>query len=308
MPLIAALTGMYGGWLPVVYFLWKDRPWRPYWALLNGLWVLSWLLTYQVWPSSPPSEGDSPALRIATWNLDASDYDRKRIDRDLVFLAERGADIVCLQEVYLGNYSPECFAEKAGYPYILFGKAGPAMGMAILSRYPVWLHEHPLLLPGSTNGILMGKVLLPGGDTILVVNVHYPSYRLARLSSWQYAHWHSVWEAQSKIDALLEMIIKSWSGPIWIGGDFNSIPLSYAAGQWWRNGLRDSYFSAGWLEGPTWRPIPLRIDYVWGPCPAHHQTICWTEHHHHAYVLAEYSEKDLTAVTRKSTTFARLGR
>ena len=265
-------------------------------------------MTYQLWPESPQPADQLPTLRIATWNLDASDYDRKQIDRDLAFLAKCGADIVCLQEVYLGDYSVECFAEKAGYSYILFGKAGPAMGMAILSRYPVWLHEHPVLLRGSTNGVLMGKVILPEGDTVLVVNVHYPSYRLARLSSWQYAHWSSVWEAQRKIDTLLEVIITSWSGPIWICGDFNSIPLSYAAGRWWRSPMWDSYFSAGWLEGPTWRPIPLRIDYVWGPCAAHHQAISWAENHHHACILAEYSEKELTAVMRKNTTFARLGR
>ena len=299
---------MYGGWLPAVYFLWKDRPWRPYWGLLNGLWVLSWLLTYQLWPATTTPESDSPILRIATWNLDASNYDWNQIDRDLAFLAQKGSDIVCLQEVYLGKYSPECFAEKAGYSYILFGKAGPAMGMAILSRYPVWLHEHPFLLRGSTNGVLMGKVILPGNDTIMIVNVHYPSYRLGRLSSWQYAHWHSVWEAQRGIDTLLGMMMSLWSKPMWICGDLNSIPLSYAAGQWWRSPLQDSYFSAGWLEGPTWRPIPLRIDYIWGPCTAHQQKTYWAEKHQHAYVLAEYAQKELNAVMKKSTTFARLGR
>ena len=265
-------------------------------------------MTYQLWPEKAKPEIEPPALRIATWNLDASDYDRKLIEKDLAFLAESGADIVCLQEVYLGDYSAECFAEKAGYPYILFGKAGRAMGMAILSRYPVWMHEHPLLLRGSTNGVLMGKVLLPTNDTILVVNVHYPSYRLAHPRSWHYAHWHSVWEAQRRIDTLLRMTTRLWAGPIWLCGDFNSIPLSYTAGQWWRSRLRDSYFSAEWLEGPTWRPIPLRIDYVWGPCPAHQQKTCWAENHCHAYVLAAYTERELTTVMRKSTTFASVGR
>ncbi len=305
---MAALTGMYGGWLPTLYFFWKDRSGRLYWSMLIGLGILSWLTTYQLWPQREDLISESSALRIGTWNLDASDYSRKQIEKDLAFLAQADADIVCLQEVYLGDYSPECFAERAGYPYILFGKAGPAMGMAILSRYPVVLHEHPLLLRGSTNGVLMGKVILPSGDTILVVNVHYPSYRLGRSRSWKYAHWHAVWDAQRGIDTVLDVVRRLWSGPLWVCGDFNSIPLSYAAARWWRSALVDSYFWAEWLRGPTWRPIPLRIDYIWGPTPARSQKTYWAEPHHHAYVLAQYGDQEVAAALRKTPTFASLGR
>jgi endonuclease/exonuclease/phosphatase family metal-dependent hydrolase len=304
---MAALGAMYGGWVVVVYFLWKDRDKRLYWGFLAGMWGLSWGFTYRLWPFSEKKPPPSPTLRIATWNMDASHYDRKLIERDLAFLAEVRADVVCLQEVYLGDYSAECFAERAGYPYILFRKAGPAMGMAILSRYPVTDYGASILLRGSTNGVLAGKVALPSGDTVQVVNVHYPSYRLGKAESWKYRHWHRVWEAQREIDSLLARIREAWQRPMWVCGDFNAIPLSYAAGQWWGY-LWDSYGAAGWLEGPTWRPIPLRIDYIWGPSPAYRQTTRWVEGHHHAYLLAEYGERSLTPVKRKSLTFALLGR
>ncbi len=305
---MAALGAVYAGWLLIGYFLWKDRGGRLYWILYGALWVSSWLLNYRLWPTPKKTPFLDPALRIATWNMDASDYDRRLIEKDLDFLARMGADIVCLQELYLGDYSAECFAERAGYPYILFGKAGPAMGMAILSRYPITLHEDPFLLKGSTNGILIGEVVLPSGDTALVVNVHYPSYRLGRLSSWLYSHWRQVWKAQQRMDTLLAVISQSWSGPLWIGGDFNAIPLSYAVGELQRSGLKDSYAAAEWLEGPTWRPFPLRIDYIWGPCIPHRQKTYWAPKHHHAYVLAEYGGAELAAVIKKSATFARLGR
>ncbi len=298
---------MYGGWVVVVYLLWKDRDQRLYWFFLAGMWAVSWGLTYRFWPSSEKKLPLSPTFRIATWNMDASHYERKLVERDLAFLAEMRADVVCLQEVYLGDYSAECFAERAGYPYILFRKAGPAMGLAILSRYPVVGCEASILLRGSTNGVLAGKVALPDGETVLVVNVHYPSYRLGKAESWQYGHWRRVWEAQREIDGLLGRIRGAWRRRMWVCGDFNAIPLSYAAGQW-RRYLRDSYGAAGWLEGPTWRPIPLRIDYIWGPSPAYRQTTQWAERHHHAYLLAEYGEPSPTLVKRKSHTFAVLGR
>ncbi len=305
---MAALSGMYGGWLPIGYFLWRDRKGRHYWVLLGGMWTLSWLMTYRLWPEANSPQQPSHPLRIATWNMDASHYDRQQLEKDLDFLARMGADIVCLQEVYLGDYSAECFAARAGYRYILFGKAGPAMGMAILSQYPIISHEHPLLLKGSTNGILAGEVILTYGDTIRILNVHYPSYRLGRSESWRYKHWRLVWEAQRQIDTVLEAVGHLGSERIWVCGDFNAIPFSYAVGRWWGSRLRDSYFSAEWLEGPTWRPVPLRIDYIWGPCVARHQKTYWVEQHHHAYLLAEYSEEELATILGKSATFARLGR
>jgi len=306
-PQMAALGAMYGGWVVVVYLLLIDRNERLYWGFLTGMWAVSWGFTYQFWPFSEKKPPLSPTLRIATWNMDASHYERKLVERDLAFLAEMRADIVCLQEVYLGDYPAECFAERAGYPYILFRKAGPAMGLAILSRYPIADYGVSVLLRGTTNGVLAGKVALPDGDTVLVVNVHYPSYRLGKVESWQYGHWRRVWEAQREIDGLLGQIRGTWRRRMWVCGDFNAIPLSYAVGQW-RECLRDSYGAAGWLEGPTWRPIPLRIDYIWGPSPAYRQTTRWAQRHHHAYLLAEYGEPSPTLVKRKSHTFAVLGR
>ena len=288
------------------YFLWKDRTWRLYWIFLAGMWGLSWSLTVRLWPFSLKKALPSPTLCMATWNMDASHYERKLIERDLAFLAEMRADVVCLQEVYLGDYSAECFAERAGYPYILFGKAGPAMGLAILSRYPVVDYGASVLLQGSTNGVLVGKIILPNGDTVLVVNVHYPSYRLGKVKSWWYGHWRRVWEAERQIDSLLEQLRRVWRGPMWVCGDFNAIPLSYAVGQWWGR-LQDSYGAAGWLEGPTWRPIPLRIDYIWGPSPAYRQMTRWADGHFHAYLAAEYSAHSPTLMKRKSLTFVPLG-
>lgn len=228
--------------------------------------------------------------------MDGAHYDRRQIERDLVFIRSIGADIFCLQEVYLGDYLPEAFARKAGFLHYVFLDAGGATGMLVLSRYPLRILGEPLLVRGSTNGILAARFYLANGQSGVVVNVHYPSYRLASRRRWRYSWWKAVWTQQRRFDRRLESLVRAHRGEIlFLGGDFNAVPWSH---MWWRLtlwGLSDSFWAGAWLSGPTWRPIPLRIDYLWATSSSDYQEIFWQEGQAHACVVAEYPiEKVLT--------------
>jgi endonuclease/exonuclease/phosphatase (EEP) superfamily protein YafD len=288
VPLMSALSWMYLGGLSAGYFFWRDKRWRWYWLIHGLVWVLMLSLNWQFGIRSR-NGGSGPTLRIATWNMDAAHYARRQIKTDLAFIRRMEADVFCLQEVYLGDYTPEAFAKEAGYPYILFAKAGPAVGMAILSRYPIWSKQSPLLLRGATNGLLVGAICLPSGETLAVANVHYPSYRLGRLSSWQYRHWKAVWQSQALLDQRLAHLVSGVPAiSLWICGDFNAIPLSHAWMQWNRRGFTDSFVEAAWLSGPTWHPFPLRIDYIWSWHWPRRQRLYWQPSQQHACITADY--------------------
>ncbi len=298
VPLAAALVWSCGGVFLVLWRWWVDRPGRWYWGIQGLVWLVSLSFTWRLWPHSPAPRH---AFRVASWNMDAAHYDRRQIEKDLYFIRSIRADIFCLQEVYLGDYSPETFAKKAGFSHHVFLKAGGARGMLILSRYPLAMMEEPLLVRGSTNGIMAARFYLPNGRSGIVVNIHYPSYRLANWRRWRYSWWKAVWAQQRRFDAKLQRLIADYRrDPLFLCGDFNAVPWSHI---WWRLvrwGLWDSFWAGSWLRGPTWRPIPLRIDYLWSTSLDPYQETLWQSRQDHACLVAAYPIEKVFTFADKS--------
>jgi exodeoxyribonuclease-3 len=74
-------------------------------------------------------------LRLATWNINSI---RLRADQVARFVAEQGADVVCLQEIKCreGEFPREARAD-AGLPHIVVAGQKGSHGVAIASRLPL---------------------------------------------------------------------------------------------------------------------------------------------------------------------------
>jgi exodeoxyribonuclease-3 len=149
-------------------------------------------------------------VRIATWNINGL---RARLDFLLAWLAERGPDVVGLQELKLADAEfPYAELEKLGYRAAVHGQKA-WNGVAVLAREP--LEVTRCGLPGQE---AMGARLLTArvGDldftTVYVPNgKHVGHVDFARKLAW--------------LDALADHLEASGAAaPAVLGGDFNVCP------------------------------------------------------------------------------------
>lgn len=298
LPFFGSLFWTYGGGIFFLWILFRDRPFRWIWGIALGLWGIS---LQSIWNLSVPHEKGSAVFRIATFNMDAAHYKRPRIEILAESLRRWHPHILCLQEVYLGDYTPKSFAHRLGYAHYAFLDAKRQTGMMILSDFPILHIKNHLLLPYTTNGLHEVRIRLAGGQTARVLNVHFPSYRLSRDESWQWKWFSQVWEWHALFyHRLLESISSGQKDLLWVCGDFNMMPYHPLYVKLWQS-LHDSYSAAVWGEGPTWRHL-LRIDYIWSGLKAASYRTRWLPHQAHAYVEAAYS------VPANSPIFAERGR
>lgn len=275
----------YGGGLLYLAGLTTDRKYRGAW--IGGLvgWIGSLAFLWQLWPFSHPSPG---RLRVGSFNMDAAHYRRPQIERLIDSLRRWHPDILCLQEVYLGDYSAKAFAQKLGYPYFTFLDAGGHTGMFVAAKWPIQHSRNLLLLPGTTNGLQEVVIGLPSGEKAKLLNVHFPSYRLGRKESWSWGWWRSVWSHHRHFAETLWQHIQGWRGPLWVCGDFNALPYHPLYLRLWQK-LHDAFYASSWGEGPTWKHPWLRIDYIWSNRPAQLYQVRWIPAQAHGYVEAHFS-------------------
>ncbi|MCX8112833.1 MAG: endonuclease/exonuclease/phosphatase family protein [Bacteroidia bacterium] len=297
LPFFTALFWVYGGGAFFTVGLLSDNRHRWFW--LAGLLVWIGSLRY-IWSFFPSISHETPFLRIATFNMDAAHYRRPQIERLADSLRRWHPDILCLQEVYLGDYTVEAFARRVGYTHYTFLDAKMHMGMLILSDFPIEKDRIHLLLPGTTNGLHEARLRLPDGEVAQVIHIHFPSYRLGREDSWSWNWLSRIWGYHAKFYKNLYHLLEKPSTMVWVCGDFNAPPF-HPIYRMLNRLLYDSHTAAPWGVGPTWQRV-LRIDYIWGSHPALWQRIRWIPGQAHAYVEAAY------ALSTKSATFVSSGR
>lgn len=299
LPFVMALIWTYAGGGLFLIGLIRDASYR--WAWLPAL--LLWLgsLKY-IWNLFPPSPSSEATLRIATFNMDAAHYRRAQIERLIDSLKRWHPEILCLQEVYLGDYTVESFVQRIGYKYYAFLDARMQMGMLILSDFPIERRLSHLLLSGTTNGFHEAWIKLPTGEHARILHIHFPSYRLGRERSWRWTWLSQTWQRQAEFYHEMKQRLseKKSATLVWVCGDFNALPF-HPLYRFLSSFLYDSHASAAWGSGPTWRHL-LRIDYIWGPFPALRQTIRWLPGQAHAYVESGYE------LSPERRTFAVAGR
>ena len=136
-------------------------------------------------PAASREEGDAGTLRVVSYNIrhGRGTDDVLDLDRTAATLRALSPDIVGLQEVDRGVERSEGVDQAAELGRALelhsaFGAfmdyQGGEYGMAILSRHPM-VRTWPVHLPPGNEPrmALAAAVALPGGDTVVVVNVHF---------------------------------------------------------------------------------------------------------------------------------------
>lgn len=286
VPWVAALSWLYGGGVLCLFGWLRDRKYRKLWLVGLGIWIGHSGLVWQLLPRSTAVGG---LFRIGSFNMDAAHYKRPQIERLADSLAAWHPTLLCLQEVYLGDYTPEAFAKRLGYRYQAFLNAGGATGMLVLSDLPILRSRTHLLLPGSTNGLQEVHIQLPDKETLRLFHIHFPSYRLGKGAvRWRWTWLEQVWQAQREFaECLLRQLPKK--GLYWICGDFNALPYHplYVSLVW--RGLRDGFWASPRGEGPSWRYPWLRIDYIWGSQSATAFRTRWVPGQAHAYLEGSYA-------------------
>ncbi|MDW8057369.1 MAG: endonuclease/exonuclease/phosphatase family protein, partial [Bacteroidia bacterium] len=289
IPFVVAVIWTYVGGGFFLLGLLYDRAYRWIWGIELLVWGGSVHLVWSLFPSASPCLA---GVRVGTFNMDAAHYQRARIEKLADSLSRWHPHILCLQEVYLGDYSAKDFALRLGYKHYAFLDAKMQMGMLVLSDFPLEkVHTH-VLLSGTTNGLYEVWVQLPWGEKAQIINVHFPSYRLGREKSWNWDWLSQVWSEHARFYEKLEAILRKKVNYRWVCGDFNALPF-HPVYRMLRSRLYDSHEAAQWGKGPTWRRL-LRIDYIWADQPAVSQSIRWIPGQSHAYVEAAYSWKSAT--------------
>jgi endonuclease/exonuclease/phosphatase family metal-dependent hydrolase len=171
-----------------------------------------------------PSAASSSTLRVVSYNIRHGRGNDERVDleRTARVLRAQSPDIVALQEVDERVQRSGSVAQADSLGQLLgmnaafgsfFDYQGGQYGMAILSRHPI-AGVHPIRLPDGNEPriALMVKVVMPGADTIAVVDVHFDwvsndSFRFAQAST-------------------LARVLDTLRSPYILLGDFNDQPGS----------------------------------------------------------------------------------
>lgn len=133
----------------------------------------------------PPPATDQGALRLVSYNIrhGRGMDDRVDLERTARVLREQAPDLVALQEVDRRAERSGGVDQAAELGRLLdmtpafepfMGFQGGHYGMAILTRLPL-LRSWPIELPDGQEPrvALAAQVLLPRGDTVVAVNVHF---------------------------------------------------------------------------------------------------------------------------------------
>ncbi|MCX7653045.1 MAG: endonuclease/exonuclease/phosphatase family protein [Bacteroidia bacterium] len=298
VPFLTAIIWTYGGGIYFLIGILRDGSYKWLWSIAFVVWTVS--LQF-IWRLLPSEKSNLQTIRVATFNMDAAHYKRPQIELLADSLRHWHPQILCLQEVYFGDYTPAEFARRLGYDYYAFLDAKMHMGMLILSDYKIEKTISHELLHGTTNGFHEAWIRLPSGESARILNIHFPSYRLRREGAWQWKWLNRIWAYQERFyGKLRQTLVKNDGKILWLCGDFNTLPFHPLYLNLSRK-LYDSHMTARWGTGPTWLHL-LRIDYIWSSLPAASHEIRWLPGQEHAYIEAGYR------LSAESVTFAQTGR
>jgi endonuclease/exonuclease/phosphatase family metal-dependent hydrolase len=233
-------------------------------------------------------------LRLLVYNIhagkDAAGIDN--LERVAALVRSTRADVALLQEVDRGTRrsgrvdQPAVLAARTGFS-VAFGKTldydGGEYGIAVLSRWPIQDDtlirlpvEPPQLRSGPSyepRGAQRVVVRAPGAD-LTIVNAHIDASRE---------------DHYRRQEIRTVLAIARGTGPIVVGGDFNSTPESAVQSDARQGGLRDAWPTCGAGDGLTYpaRAPVRRIDYVYltGTATCSHAEVLESEASDHRPLL-----------------------
>jgi len=157
-------------------------------------------------------------MRIATWNVNSV---RQRLEHLLVWLKERGPDVVCLQEIKCQDEAfPREPIEALGYQVVTHGQK-TFNGVALLSRVP-FEETRPGLKGDDTDlhARFLEGFLMHGKQPLRIACLYLPNGNPPETDKYQYKiNWMKRLLEYSRENLKHEQ-------PLVLAGDFNVIPTA----------------------------------------------------------------------------------
>jgi len=272
-----------------------------YWVLRLKLWLLISLAgllltigTSRLWfPVNFGGENNEKktTITVMTFNVMYLDFiknpDSNELHPVIDYIAQSGADIVCLQEVgmdFLHKRLKEKKTKKAlkAYRYVLSGSSEGLYSVVCLSKYPV-ISSRRIAYESLSNSSYRYDFRIDG-KTVTVINNHLESNKLNSKEKNHYTNLVTSGGESEELTKVAELIgskvgsatsiraaqamavaeeVRVCGNPVIVCGDFNDIPGSYVY-HTLADGLTDAWVVKGLGWGNTFHEnrFLFRIDYI----------------------------------------------
>ncbi len=230
-------------------------------------------------PVNIPENIPQDAVKVLSFNIGGACAEEKQQFID--YITGQDADIICLQEVYWKGKWVDNEQVRAVYPHIvtLSGKAK----MSCVSKYPIVGTEQ---IHYKSGGNMSAAYYLDiNGDTVMVINNHFESYRFSEQELNQYREITGSnmpmrkREEESKdmvkklmagkkmrgpqVEAVNDYMLRNWKRHTIVCGDFNETANEYAHYLLTKK-LNDAFTRAGNGFGFSFskNKLHFRIDHI----------------------------------------------
>ncbi len=266
---------------------------RRWWGLISGIGLMVCCVAIRTYfPLNFPSGPPDGAIKVMSYNIyqlgknvDGKSWSEAGIPKEespiVNYLVASDADIVCCQEAFPLKEAKVDSVLATAYPYREYVKVHTET-VACLSRFPI-VGSDSIDYPSVGNGSVAFKVLVKG-DTVLVINNHFESYKLNDADKAEYKELvvhpddenarQNFEDLSTKVaaanairakqaDIVDELIAKSPYRYIIACGDFNDASLSYVHWRMTRH-LNDAFTRSGNGPGITYHRSGMyfRIDNI----------------------------------------------
>lgn len=237
----------------------------------------------------PPVEGTLKVLSYNVKEFEIGRDDGLPVHKASQYILDSQADIVCLQEVVLGN--PYLIPALDAYPWKTDMPGDRSGGLVVLSKYPIMKKER---IPYPSQGNLSMAVTIDvDGEKIIVVNNHFQTSGLTIEDKKDFSDMvggtnrqelhreskhlltvlgRSAAKRAGQVDKVAAYVREHQGQPLLLCGDFNETPISYSH-ETFAKLLTDCYVTSGHGVGWSYNSnrIHVRIDNIF--CSHHWQPL-----------------------------------
>ena len=281
--------------LTILFFIFWIARRKWYFVISLTALLVSFNNVFNTFPLNRDKEIPANAIKVLSYNVHLFDfYTPLAKNKTIDYIADSGADIVCLQEFgYSSNLKKDYLKKEQileklqnKYPYrhieLTQVKKNGSYGMATFSKFPI-LQKAKVEYDSKFNSTIYSDIQIHG-KTVRVFNCHLESNRLTEndkgliknlgeeykndrinevVEHFSQKLGDSFEKRAKQVDIIAEEISNT-DLPIILCGDFNEVPVSYAYAKIRGNRLYDAFTKSGRGYGHTFneRLFWFRIDMI----------------------------------------------